>query len=167
MRSEQEGVGISVMKPFNAGQLLDARQSPFHQALTVPQCIQYALDKPAVLTVLGGPGNIPQLKDALAYLDATPEERDYSIIGSFTPDDAVGKCVYCRHCHPCPAGMDIGLINKYYDLSVQGDILATEHYETLEKRASDCIACGHCDSRCPFQVKQTERMREIAAYFGC
>ena len=103
----------------------------------------------------------------LAYLDATPEERDYSIIGSFTPDDAVGKCVYCRHCHPCPAGMDIGLINKYYDLSVQGDILATEHYETLEKRASDCIACGHCDSRCPFQVKQTERMREIAAYFGC
>ncbi|WNV57170.1 aldo/keto reductase [Oscillospiraceae bacterium NTUH-002-81] len=166
-RCEQEGVGISVMKPFNAGQLLDARQSPFHQALTVPQCIQYALDKPAVLTVLGGPGNIPQLKDALAYLDATPEERDYSIIGSFTPDDAVGKCVYCRHCHPCPAGMDIGLINKYYDLSVQGDILATEHYETLEKRASDCIACGHCDSRCPFQVKQTERMREIAAYFGC
>lgn len=33
-RCEKEGVGISVMKPFNAGQLLDAKQSPFHQALT-------------------------------------------------------------------------------------------------------------------------------------
>ncbi len=33
-RCEKEGVGISVMKPFNAGQLLDARKSPFHKALT-------------------------------------------------------------------------------------------------------------------------------------
>ena len=110
--------------------------------------------------------NNPTMENVLNLaLDATPEERDYSIIGSFTPDDAVGKCVYCRHCHPCPAGMDIGLINKYYDLSVQGDILATEHYETLEKRASDCIACGHCDSRCPFRVAQQARMKTIAQYF--
>ena len=27
-RCEKEGVGISVMKPFNAGQLLDAKKSP-------------------------------------------------------------------------------------------------------------------------------------------
>ena len=50
-RCEKEGVGISVMKPFNAGQLLDAKKSPFGQALTPAQCIQYALDRPAVLTV--------------------------------------------------------------------------------------------------------------------
>ena len=36
-RCEKEGVGISVMKPFNAGQLLDAKKSPFHQALTTAQ----------------------------------------------------------------------------------------------------------------------------------
>ena len=102
-RCEKEGVGISVMKPFNAGQLLDAHKSPFHQALTPTQCIQYALDKPGVLTVLGGPGNIAQLQEILTYLDTTPQERDYSIIGSFIPDDSVGKCVYCRHCNRrCP-----------------------------------------------------------------
>ena len=165
-RCEKEGVGISVMKPFNAGQLLDARKSPFHQALTTTQCIQYALDKPGVLTVLGGPGNIPQLKEILHYLDADESEKDYSVIGSFTPDESVGKCVYCRHCHPCPAGLDIALINKYYDLSRQGDILAKEHYMTLEKTASDCIGCGHCNKRCPFQVAQQERMEEIKEYFG-
>ena len=38
-RCEKEGVGISVMKPFNAGQLLDAKKSPFGQALTPAQCI--------------------------------------------------------------------------------------------------------------------------------
>lgn len=165
-RCEKEGVGISVMKPFNAGQLLDAKKSPFHQALTTTQCIQYALDKPGVLTVLGGPGNIPQLQEILGYLDATQEERDYSVIGSFTPDDSVGKCVYCKHCHPCPAGLDIGLINKYYDLSLQGDVLAKDHYLTLSKTAQDCIGCGHCNRRCPFKVDQMNRMREIKAYFG-
>lgn len=165
-RCEKEGVGISVMKPFNAGQLLNAKKSPFHQALTTAQCIQYALDKPGVLTVLGGPGNKLELSEILTYFNTTKEERDYSFISSLTPDESVGKCVYCKHCHPCPAGLDIGLINKYYDLTLQGDTLAEEHYMTLEKKASDCIECGHCNSRCPFQVMQMERMKEITRHFG-
>ena len=57
------------------------------------------------------------------------EERNYSIISTLTPDDTKGKCVYCKHCHPCPAGIDIGLVNKYYDLSRLGDTLAKEHYK--------------------------------------
>ncbi len=164
-RCEKEGVGISVMKPFNAGQLLDENRSPFHRAMTTAQCIQYALDKPGVLTVVGGPGNVAQLQGILAYLDTTAEERDYSIISTLTPDESIGKCVYCRHCHPCLAGLDIGLINKYYDLALQGDTLAREHYLTLEKTAADCVQCGHCDGRCPFKVKQMERMIEIKEYF--
>ena len=50
-RCERDGVGISVMKPFSGGQLLDAAQSPFGQALTPYQCIRYALDKPGMKTV--------------------------------------------------------------------------------------------------------------------
>lgn len=165
-RCEKEGVGISVMKPFNAGQLLDAKKSPFRQALTPAQCIQYALDRPGVLTVMQGAADVEQLKQNLAFLEATDEEKDYSIIGSFTPEDTKGKCVYCKHCHPCPAGLDIGLINKYYDLAKLGDVLAKEHYITLEKTAEDCIGCGHCNSRCPFGVQQAERMQEIKEYFG-
>ena len=165
-RCEKEGVGISVMKPFNAGQLLDSNQSPFNKEITTAQSIQYALDKPGVLTVLGGSGNVTQLKDILSYFDTTAEERDYSFISALTPDESVGKCVYCKHCHPCPAGLDIGLINKYYDLTMQGDTLAKEHYLTLEKTAADCIGCGHCNRRCPFKVKQMERMGEIKDYFG-
>lgn len=165
-RCEKEGVGISVMKPFNAGQLLDAKKSPFKKALTTTQCIQYALDKPGVLTILGGPGNVSELKEILSYISASDEEKDYSLISSFTPVDSVGKCVYCKHCHPCPAGLDIGLINKYYDLALLGDTLAKEHYLTLEKTASDCIGCGHCNKRCPFKVSQMERMAKIKNYFG-
>ncbi len=165
-RCEKEGVGISVMKPFNAGQLLDAAKSPFHRAMTTAQCIQYALDRPGVLTVLPGPGSVAELAEILRYFDTPAEERDYAVISALVPDTSRGSCVYCKHCHPCPVGLDIGLINKYYDLSRLGDVLAKEHYLTLGKTAADCVQCGHCNSRCPFHVDQMARMREIKAYFG-
>ena len=123
-RCEAEGVGISVMKAFSAGQLLNAKTSPFKQALTEYQCIQYALDKPGVVTVLPGVRGREDLKRILGFLDASPEEKDYSVLGTFAPQDAEGICVYCNHCQPCPAGLDVGLINKYYDLAQAGDVSA-------------------------------------------
>ena len=165
-RCEREGIGISVMKPFSAGQLLDAATSPFGKALTPYQCMRYALDKPGVLTVLPGAQSVAEVESLLRYCDQPEDALDYSVIGTFAPVDARGKCVYCNHCQPCPAGLDIGLINKYYDLSLAGDRMAAEHYRTLEKTARDCVGCGHCDGRCPFRVKQSARMREIREYFG-
>ena len=97
-RCEAEGVGISVMKAFSGGQLLNAKTSPFRKALTEYQCLAYALDKPGVLTVLPGIRNRKDLKRLLGFLDAAPEEKDYSILGTFTPREAEGICVYCKHC---------------------------------------------------------------------
>ena len=165
-RCAAEGIGISVMKPFSGGQLLRGETSPFGRALTKVQCVQYALDKPGVLTVLPGIRNLEDLKEALAWLNASPEERDYAVLGTFTPQDVTGTCVYCNHCQPCPAGLNVGLINKYYDLAKIGDTMAADHYAKLPKHASDCISCGHCDSRCPFHVPQADRMGVIAQYFG-
>ena len=165
-RCEKEGVGISVMKPFSGGQLLDAAQSPFGKALTQYQCIRYCLDKPGVLTVLPGAQSTKEVEMLLAYCDQSDEETDYSVISNFAPPQASGKCVYCNHCKPCPMGIDIGLVNKYYDLAKAGDVMAIEHYRSLEKNASDCISCGHCDSRCPFSVPQSQRMKSIVEYMN-
>ena len=109
---------------------------------------------------------MPFLLEILEFNKATDEEKDYSIISEFAPLEATGKCVYCNHCKPCPNGLDIGLINKYYDLSVAGDVLAKDHYKNLEKTAKDCIGCGHCNKRCPFKVDQINKMKIIANYFG-
>ena len=165
-RCEAEGVGISVMKPFSGGQLLDAKTSPFGAVLTEYQCLQYALDKPGVLTVLPGVCSRRDLERVLGFFRASAEERDYSVISTFTPKDMQGVCVYCNHCQPCPAGLEIGLINKYYDLVKAGDPLAADHYRNLSLRADSCIACGHCNDRCPFHVDQVNRMEEISAYFA-
>ena len=74
--AERMGVGISVMKPFAGGQLLDAKTSLFKQALTHAQCFQYILDRPAVMTVLPGVRNMDDLETVLGYVNATAEERD-------------------------------------------------------------------------------------------
>ena len=41
------------------------------------------------------------------------------------------------------------------------------HYELLTHKASECIGCQACESRCPFGVLIAERMRKAAALFGC
>ncbi len=165
-RCQAEKVGISVMKAFGGGQLLNRKTSPFGRELSRYQCLQYALDKPAVITAVPGVRNRRDLEELLGFFEATPQERDYSLISQLAPEDTEGRCVYCNHCQPCPAGLDIGLINKYYDLARAGDILAADHYSNLGKKASDCVKCGHCDRRCPFHVKQSERMEKIKGYFG-
>lgn len=163
-RCEKEGIGISVMKPFSGGQLLDEKTSPFHKALSIYQCLKYILDKPGVLTALPGAHSEKEVEDLLAYFEKSEEELDYSILSTYEPIANSGRCVYCNHCKPCPMGIDIGLVNKYYDLALSGDQMAVEHYKTLNVKASDCIQCGHCDLRCPFSVRQSQRMRKIAEY---
>ena len=165
-RCMAEGVGISVMKPFSKGQLLDPALSPFGKALTVNQCLQYALDKPGVVSVLPGIKGMDDLHGVLSFLDSTPEERDYSVVRTFSPPDVSGRCVYCNHCQPCPQGINVGLVNKYYDLVLAGDALAADHYMNLSLKAGDCIGCGHCNDVCPFHVDQVARMAEIRDHFG-
>lgn len=130
-----------------------------------PELVNEVLDKPGVLTALTGVRNKADLDRILGFCHASSEEKDYSILGSFAPQDATGKCVYCNHCRPCPAGLDIGLINKYYDLAKAGDLLAKSHYANLAVKADACIQCGHCNKRCPFHVDQMKRMQEIVDYF--
>ncbi len=115
--------------------------------------------------MLPGMASIGQIEELLRFFEISEEERDYSAIASFKPADAVGKCVYCNHCKPCPKGIDIGILNKYYDLARNGDAMAAEHYMGLSVHADACVQCGHCNKRCPFSVDQMKRMKEIAEYF--
>lgn len=80
-----------------------------------------------------------------------------------------GHCMYCGHCAPCTSKIDIAAVNKFYNLTVaQGEIPETvrEHYKALEHHASECIACGACETRCPFDVKIIESMQRAAQRFG-
>ena len=164
------GVGITVMKCFGGGDLLDAKLSPAGAALTVNQCIHYALTRPGVAVVLAGAHSIEQLKTSLAYEEASEAEKDYAeAFASFPKISWTGHCMYCSHCAPCPQKIDVAYVTKFLNLTVaQGEIpeIVREHYKSLEHHAGECIKCGVCETRCPFGVKVRENMEKAESVFG-
>lgn len=166
---EKKGIGITVMKVFAGGELL-SENSPAGKALTPSQCIHYALTRPAVSTVLVGSRSLEELEDAIYYEYATEEEKDYAkVFKSFPKINWDGYCMYCGHCAPCPKGIEIANVTKFLNLAVsQNAVFETvrEHYATLSSYASDCIECGQCEKRCPFNVSIIENMRKAKKIFG-
>ena len=165
-RARQMGVAITVMKAYGGGRLLSEASSPFGTAMTPIQCIQYCLDRPAVVSVLPGVRNMNDFKTALLYYGAAPEERSYAAILGAQAADMDGVCIYCGHCQPCVRSIDIASVNKFYDLAQSGDELARDHYLKLDHKAGECIHCGQCEPRCPFHVPIRQRMDQARDYFG-
>ncbi len=168
---EQEGVGLTCMKPFAGGRLFDANRSPFGMALTPVQCVHYCLTRPAVASVLCGYDIPDQVDAAVAYETADDTEKDYASALAAAPQHsfAGGECTYCGHCRPCPAEIDIAMVNKLYDLArMQPEVPASirAHYLSLEHHASECVGCRGCERRCPFGVPVADRMARTAALFG-
>ncbi|MCI8651194.1 MAG: 4Fe-4S binding protein [Oscillospiraceae bacterium] len=77
-------------------------------------------------------------------------------------------CRRCGYCAPCTVGIDIPsnflMVNylRKYDLSDW----AKARYKALAKHASDCIGCGKCEERCPYELPIREMLKDVAKEFG-
>lgn len=166
----RKGIGITVMKAFGGGDLLNEKLSPAGKALTVNQCIHYALTRPAVATVLAGAHTVEELQTSIAYETAPEEEKDYATaFAAFPKISWQGHCMYCGHCAPCPKGIDVASVTKFLNLAkAQGSLPETvrEHYEVLPHKAGECVSCGACEKRCPFGVAVMENMQQAKKIFG-
>ncbi len=77
--------------------------------------------------------------------------------------------MYCSHCAPCPQQIDVASVTRFFNLAkAQKEIPETvrEHYEVLSHHAGECIQCGACETRCPFEVPIRENMKAAEALFG-
>lgn len=166
---ERNDIGLTIMKGYAGGRLLDAEKSAFGVALSPVQCIHYALTRPAATSILVGVESVEQLDEALAYETATEEDRDYASVLAGAPKHAYfGQCTYCGHCAPCVQGINIALVNKFLDLATMQDSAPDSvkaHYKELDANANDCTQCGECETRCPFGVAIVEKMHEAAEVF--
>jgi uncharacterized protein len=186
-------VALVAMKPFAGGRLLRETQTLYVEdfqvgrtempgaptrfekpmAITPVQCLSYVLDQAGVSTTVPGCANLDELAGALAYWNATPQEKDYSAILPAFAQFANGECVYCNHCLPCSSQIDIGQTMRLLDQATQQTTAGQRPpaelqaaYDALPANASDCIQCGDCEERCPFDVAVTDKMEEAAALFG-
>lgn len=167
---ESEGVVLTVMKPYGGGALLNAKESPFGVAMTAAQCLHYCLTRPGVASVLAGARTKEELLQAAEYSDLPDEKKDFAALLGNTPAHRFkDKCMYCEHCAPCTVGIDIAAVNKFADLcEAQHTVPETvrEHYAALNAKAGECVECGECETRCPFDVKIIEHMKKARNIFG-
>ncbi len=167
---EEHQIGLTVMKGFFGGRLLNKEQSPFGVAFTPVQLIHYALTRPGVTSILCGYDTKEQVDEAVSYEEASDDAKDYaSVIAGAPLHSYSGQCTYCGHCRPCPMDIDIAMVNKFYDLAAAQPAVpesVLEHYKALEHTASECVGCRGCESRCPFGVAVADRMEKTAQLFG-
>ena len=183
----EHDIGLVAMKVYGGGSLLRDKRiveledyqmgrqempgAPSHYRLTAEitpvKCMTYVLDQPQVATTVPGCKSVEELRDALHYYDATDDEKGYAPILPAFADFATGECVYCNHCLPCPAKIDIG---RTISLLEQGRRDLTDEicasYAELDADASDCVACGQCADRCPFGVDVVAKMEEAVTVFA-
>jgi predicted aldo/keto reductase-like oxidoreductase len=160
------GVAVAAMKPYAAGWLFN-KKNPSGIVLTPVQCLSYALSQPGVCTTVPGCRTANEMRAALAYLEATDEEKDYSAIDTNTIWKLQGSCMYCNHCLPCPVSIDIGTVTRLTDTArYAGNNLVVTRYESLQVTASACTECGVCAERCPFNVDVIANMKQAVAIFG-
>lgn len=164
------GTALTVMKGFAGGNLLDSETSPFGVALTPVQCIHYCLEQKGVSSIFVGVKTVDELKESLKYYDATESEKEYAETLKNAPKHSFeGQCTYCGHCAPCASEIDIAMVNKLFDLAKNRDEVPAsvmEHYNNLKYNATDCIACGDCEPRCPFNVHIVDVMLDAQDLFG-
>ena len=167
---EENGTALTVMKGFAGGNLLSDETSPFGVALTPIQCIHYALEQKGVSSIFVGVKTVDELIESLKYCGATDAEKDYAEVLRNAPKNSFdGQCTYCGHCAPCTSEIDIAMVNKLFDLAKNKDEVPAsvqEHYNNLKYNASECIACGDCEERCPFNVHIVDVMLDAQDLFG-
>jgi uncharacterized protein len=176
----RQNVGLVAMKPYAGGAFFQGEQSLVlywfrsggsclqvekHAPIRPVQCLSYVLAQP-VATIVPGVKNAAEYAQALAYYGATEEEKDYSHAIAGITSYPADQCIYCNHCLPCPQGIDIGQTIRLVDMArdgLTGKLKAD--YALLPALASDCIECGDCLERCPYEVNVPGKMCAAAGLF--
>ena len=152
---ERSDVGLVAMKPFGGGFILGVEKR-----FTPLNLVSYALAQSGVSTVIPGCSSEREIKEILKYHTTPARTLDYSAAVAGSRWSVRGHCLYCGHCLPCSAGIDIARVNRALDN------LDTAQYTALEVKASACVRCGACRERCPFGVDVMGRMEQAAEAFG-
>ena len=153
---ETQQCDIVAMKAYGAGRLLD-KNSAYPLTMTSTQSLEYALTRPAVVSVAVGCKTVDEVSKAAEYCNAGVAERDYSGVIKQASIATAGYCMYCNHCLPCPQNINIAKTISAIDAMEQGDKGGVRMY--AEQGEVDCIACGECEERCPFGVAVIDKMQ--------
>ena len=158
-RCHAAGKGFIAMKPLAGGAIEDGRLA-----------VRYVLANPNVTVVIPGMADPKELEqNVAAEADASPlTQQELGACEAVRKSLGTQFCRRCNYCAPCTVGISIpncflfqGYLNRY---GLEG--WARERYSTLKVKASACVECGACETRCPYQLPIRQMLKKVAADFG-
>ena len=175
------GVPVVVMEPARGGRLVelpqrvaDVLREANPDASLASWAYRFCYNLPNVLTVLSGMSTIEQTRQNVAEFRASApfspeEERALAEAREMLEKLAAVPCTNCRYCvKDCPQGVAIPEIMSLLNLELMtGNRAFAKGLYSWQavKPASECIACGACESMCPQSIDIVRQLETAAEHF--
>lgn len=158
-RCAQQGVGFICMKPLAGGALEDA-----HLAL------RFIAQNRDVSVVIPGMYDVREVDENIAAAtDTSPlTQAELEKIETIRRELGTQFCRRCNYCQPCTAGISISgifVLEGYLERYGLGD-WARQRYAAMDKKAGDCVDCGACEKRCPYELPIRQMLARCKQEFG-
>ena len=155
----EKNVGFICMKPLAGGAIEDATLA-----------MRFCCANENVSVVIPGMAEPKELDQNLAAVnDESPlSAAENAKITTIRRELGTQFCRRCNYCAPCREGISIPSVFLFEGyLSRYGlGTWAKERYEAMAKHASDCVGCGACESRCPYNLPIRQMLKVAAVKFG-
>lgn len=155
----EKNIGFIDMKPLAGGAIEDATLA-----------LRYICANDDVTIVIPGMAEESEIDQNIQACLDHRELSDQELKQIQTIQKQLGSqfCRRCNYCAPCTVGISIpnvflfaGYLERY-----NLEKWARERYASLDVKASACIACGACQTRCPYQLPIIDMLKKCAQEFG-
>lgn len=158
-KCKEKNIGFIDMKPLAGGAIEAAKTA-----------IRFIVNNPNVTVVIPGMATVEEAKENLASAEDTAPltEQENAAIESIRKALGSNFCRRCNYCAPCAAGIGIPavfMMEGYYNRYDLKD-WAKARYDAFDHKASECIGCGACETRCPYNLPIRQMMKKAAETFG-
>ena len=158
-RAHEQGVGFICMKPLAGGALEDAALA-----------MRFIAQNPDVSVVIPGMCDVREVRQNIdAFENTAPlTEDELARIETIRKELGTQFCRRCNYCQPCTAGISMSgifVLEGYLNRYGLGD-WARQRYAAMAKKAGDCVGCGVCETRCPYELPIRDMLKRCKQEFG-
>ena len=158
-RCKEKNIGFICMKPLAGGALDDAQLA-----------MRFLAVNDNISVVIPGMASLQELEqNIVSYSNKEPlTVEEQNRIAAVRKELGTNFCRRCNYCAPCTAGISIYsvFLMEGYFTRYNLQEWARGRYEALGKTAIDCIGCGVCETRCPYDLPIRDMMKKAVQVFG-